>query len=206
VLAIEALEVGVAHFFTAPVRNRAAHSYQGVMNDRGERPLPDDLLAVADWLRSERPSLDGLGLDRAKTRARARATAAQRTAATHRKGALLKSRLAITMILALGILMSLSGATLAVSGLGDSGDNAAETQYPEDQGQESSSSSSSSESLGDASDTGDPGDVEEASQESSGGGDELAFTGFAAIPVLIGGVALLGSGLVLRRRSERDEQ
>ena len=175
------------------------------MSDRGERPLPDDLLAVADWLRAERPSLDGLGLDRAKTRARARATAAQRTAATHRKGALLKSRLAITMILALGILMSLSGATLAVSGLGDSGDNAAETQYPEDQGQESSSSSSS-ESLGDASDTGDPGDVEEASQESSGGGDELAFTGFAAIPVLIGGVALLGSGLVLRRRSERDEQ
>ncbi len=176
------------------------------MSDRGERPLPDDLLAVADWLRAERPSLDGLGLDRAKTRARARATAAQRTAATHRKGALLKSRLAITMILALGILMSLSGATLAVSGLGDSGDNAAETQYPEDQGQESSSSSSSSESLGDASDTGDPGDVEEASQESSGGGDELAFTGFAAIPVLIGGIALLGSGLVLRRRSERDEQ
>jgi hypothetical protein len=175
------------------------------MSDRGERPLPDDLLAVADWLRAERPSLDGLGLDRAKTRARARATAAQRTAATHRKGALLKSRLAITMILALGILMSLSGATLAVSGLGDSGDNAAETQYPEDQGQESSSSSSS-ESLGDASDTGDPGDVEEASQESSGGGDELAFTGFAAIPVLIGGIALLGSGLVLRRRSERDEQ
>ena len=178
------------------------------MNDRGERPLPDDLLAVAAWLRSERPSLDGLGLDRAKTRARARATAPQRTGATHRKGALLKSRLAITMILALGILMSLSGATLAVTGLGDSGDNAADGQYFNDPGDESSSdeSSSSSESLGDPSDPSDPGDVEAASQESSGGGDELAFTGFAAIPVLIGGVALLGSGLVLRRRSERDEQ
>ena len=182
------------------------------MNDRGERPLPDDLLAVADWLRSERPSLDGLGLDRAKTRARARATAPQRTGATHRKGALLKSRLAITMILALGILMSLSGATLAVSGLSDSGDDASDVQYFNDPGDESSSddssssSSSSSESLGDPSDPSDPGDVEAASQESSGGGDELAFTGFAAIPVLIGGVALLGSGLVLRRRSERDEQ
>jgi hypothetical protein len=114
------------------------------------------------------------------------------------------------MILALGILMSLSGATLAVTGLGDSGDNAADGQYFNDPGDESSSddssSSSSSESLGDPSDPSDPGDVEAASQESSGGGDELAFTGFAAIPVLIGGVALLGSGLVLRRRSERDEQ
>ncbi len=106
--------------------------------------------------------------------------------------------------------MSLSGATLAVTGLGDSGDSAADGQYFNDPGDESSSddssSSSSSESLGDPSDPSDPGDVEAASQESSGGGDELAFTGFAAIPVLIGGVALLGSGLVLRRRSERDEQ
>jgi hypothetical protein len=29
VLGVEALEVGVAHFFTAAVRNRAVHSYQG---------------------------------------------------------------------------------------------------------------------------------------------------------------------------------
>jgi hypothetical protein len=179
------------------------------MSDRGEHPLADDLLRVAERLRSERPSLDGLGLDRAKTRARARATATQRTAARHRKGALLKSRIAITMILALGILMSLSGATLAFSGLGVSGDDASDVQYMfNNSGDESSSDddSSSSESLGDPSDPSDPGDVEAASQESSGGGDELAFTGFAAIPVLIGGVALLGSGLVLRRRSERDEQ
>lgn len=49
------------------------------MSDRSERPLPDDLLPVAQWLREERPSLDGLALDRAKTRARARAAAAERT-------------------------------------------------------------------------------------------------------------------------------
>ena len=30
---------------------------------------------------------------------------------------------------------------------------------------------------------------------------QLPFTGFAAIPVLIGGIALLSAGLVLRRRS-----
>jgi uncharacterized iron-regulated membrane protein len=168
------------------------------MSDRGERPLPDDLLRVAERLREERPSLDGLGLDRAKTRARRQATAGHR----HRKGALLKSRIAITMILALGILMSLSGATLAVSGLGDSSGDAAGVQYFNDPGDDSSTSS---RSLGDPGDPSDPGDVEAASQESSGDG-ELAFTGFAAIPVLIGGIALLGSGLVLRRRSERDER
>jgi uncharacterized iron-regulated membrane protein len=171
------------------------------MSDRGERQLPDDLLRVAERLREERPSLDGLGLDRAKTRARRQATA-RRTPARNRKGALLKSRIAITMILALGILMSLSGATLAVSGLGDSSGDAAGVQYFNDPGDDSSTSS---RSLGDPGDPSDPGDVEAASQESSGDG-ELAFTGFAAIPVLIGGIALLGSGLVLRRRSERDER
>lgn len=157
---------------------------------------------MAERLRQERPSPDGLTLDRVKTRARARATK------RIRRGALLKSRLAITMILALGILMSLSGAGLAVSGLGDSGDDASDVQYFNDPGDDSSTedSSSSEEVLGDSSDPSDPGDVEAASQEASGGGGELAFTGFAAIPVLIGGVALLGSGLVLRRRSEFGER
>ena len=32
-------------------------------------------------------------------------------------------------------------------------------------------------------------------------GDELPFTGFLALPVLLGGVALLSAGLVLRRRT-----
>lgn len=35
-------------------------------------------------------------------------------------------------------------------------------------------------------------------------GDELPFTGFAAIPILLGGVALLGGGLVLRRRTDQE--
>ena len=156
---------------------------------------------MAERLQQERPGLDGLALDRVKTRARARA------ATKTRRGAFLKSRLAITMILALGILMSLSGAGLAVSGLGDSGDDASDVQYFNDPGDDSSSDDSSSqEVLGGSGGSSDPGDVEEASQEGTGGGEELAFTGFAAIPVLIGGVALLGSGLALRRRSERDEQ
>ncbi len=35
-------------------------------------------------------------------------------------------------------------------------------------------------------------------------GDKLPFTGFGAIPVLIGGLALLSSGFVLRGRSARE--
>ena len=45
--------------------------------------------------------------------------------------------------------------------------------------------------------------MQESRQVSAGadGGDELPFTGFLAIPVLIGGVALLSGGLVLRHRT-----
>ncbi len=38
-------------------------------------------------------------------------------------------------------------------------------------------------------------------QVEANGGDELPFTGFAAVPILIGGIALMGGGLVLRRRT-----
>ncbi len=111
----------------------------------------------------------------------------------------MRSRIAITIILALGILMSLSGAGLAVSGLGDSGD-ASSVQYLTDPGD-----SSRSTSLGDSDPSSDAADVQPAAQESSGDGDEkLAFTGFAAIPILIGGLALLSSGFVLRGRSARE--
>ena len=36
------------------------------------------------------------------------------------------------------------------------------------------------------------------------GGEQLPFTGFAAIPILLGGVALLTTGLVMRRRTADD--
>jgi hypothetical protein len=35
-------------------------------------------------------------------------------------------------------------------------------------------------------------------------GSQLPFTGFAAIPVMLGGIALLTGGLVLRRRTRAE--
>ena len=44
--------------------------------------------------------------------------------------------------------------------------------------------------------------VVSASQQSASNGNSLPFTGYLAIPVLLGGVALAGTGLVLRKKSK----
>jgi hypothetical protein len=129
----------------------------------------------------------------------------------------MKSRLVILTTLVLGMLLSTAGAGLAVSGLSGVNGNAAQTQYPSPGG---------GNVLGDQ-DSGAGNDV--LPQENGGGGGgtnpssgggsgiqpsrqveagadtggsgSLPFTGFAAIPILFGGLVLLGSGLVLRSRA-----
>ena len=117
-------------------------------------------------------------------------------------------------MLVLGLVLSTSGAGLAVTGLANS-DKAAISQYgggttPQGGGgvlgeeetgggtmpQEENNSPSG------GTDVQPTQQVESGAQ--SGGGSELPFTGFAAIPILLGGVALLSAGLVLRRRTGTD--
>ena len=104
----------------------------------------------------------------------------------------MKSRLAILSMLVAGMLLSTTGAGLAVTSLGSN--DASVAQYGGDNG----------DVLG-ASDQGT--EVQPARQVETGAGSgQLPFTGFLAIPVLLGGVALLSTGIVLRRRtaSERN--
>ena len=119
----------------------------------------------------------------------------------------MRSRFAITTLLVIGIIMCGTGAALSVSGVSGSG-SSGDAQYP----------TTPTQTVNPTTDTGTstPGDVPSAltpieasdvqSTEQVSSGDTLPFTGFAAIPVLIGGLVLLGAGLVLRRGSKSGEQ
>jgi hypothetical protein len=100
--------------------------------------------------------------------------------------------MAILLMLALGMTLSTAGAGLAVQDL--TSDDASVAQY----GRDDEGPPRDVLGEGESDD-----DVQPSRQVSAGsdGGDELPFTGFLAIPVLIGGVALLSGGLVLRHRT-----
>src|SRR3954452_12703203 len=87
--------------------------------------LQPDLQPVIDQLRANRPEATALELDAVKQRVPARVAnpARRRT----RGNQLMKSRLVILTMLVLGMLLSTTGAGLAVTGL--SGDNASVAQY-----------------------------------------------------------------------------
>ena len=154
---------------------------------------PPDLVETIELLERERPTATSLELDQMKTRIMARRQSTRRYGP---KGSFLKTRMAITMMLVLGIVLSSTGAGLAVSGSSGSG-SAGAAQYP--QPKENNSNVLGSEEQ--------PAATQEANQvaatTSSG---SLPFTGLAAIPIIIVGVGLLGTGLVLRRGTRRAEQ
>jgi hypothetical protein len=150
----------------------------------------DDFDDVIRLLRENRPEATELELDQIKQRARRRA------AQPARRKQDMKSRLAILFMLVAGMMFSATGAGLAVQGL--TGNDASVQQYdhhtPPGQvlGEENQSSD----------DVQQPRQVETGAN--TGGGDQLPFTGFLALPVLLGGVALLSAGFVLRRRTRND--
>ena len=179
------------------------------MNEKFNEQLPADLAEVSDRLEQSRPSATALELDQIKLRAQRQAG---RTAPFQPKGQLLKSRMAIMSVLALGILMSGTGATLAVSGSSESGD-AGQAQYPNtvtDKGGSQGGDTLAGAEQGPDSDA--PADTPSPSGADTGGqaneqavatssGSSLPFTGLAAIPLLVLGLAMLGGGAVLQRRS-----
>ena len=89
--------------------------------------LGSELQPIADRLRAERPTLSAMELDVVKQRVR---TAAARPTTTKR--GFMRSRLAILLMLVLGLTFSTTGAGLAISGFADGGGQAASTQYDDD--------------------------------------------------------------------------
>jgi hypothetical protein len=160
----------------------------------------DDVIRL---LRENRPEVTELELDQIKQRVR------RRTAQPpSRRRQAMKSRLAILSMLVLGMVFSTTGAGLAVQGLTQN--DASVAQYePEDEepqgGVLGEEESGGGESAGGGAEESDDAVQPSRQVAVSSGGDELPFTGFLAIPVLIGGVALLATGLVLRRQMRRDE-
>ena len=166
--------------------------------------LQPDLQPVIDQLRANRPEATALELDAIKQRVRARSSqpARRRT----RRAQLMKSRMVILPMLVFGMLLSTAGAGLAVTGLTSSQHNASVAQY----GTPTPTPTPENEVLGDqdsgqgvSPENGGGGGVQPARQVEAGetAGSSLPFTGFAAVPILLGGIVLLSAGLVLRRRT-----
>lgn len=162
----------------------------------------DDVIRL---LRENRPEATELELDQIKQRVRRRTVQPP-----SRRREAMKSRLAILSMLALGMVFSTTGAGLAVQGL--TSDDASVAQYgPEEEqppggvlGEDVAGGGG-----GEADEEGVAGEeaVQPARQVAAGSADDtLPFTGFLAIPVLVGGVALLSTGLVMRHRTRRDDE
>lgn len=120
----------------------------------------------------------------------------QRVIAGAGRGITLRSRLAILTILVLGVILSMSGAALGVSAISGGG-SAGVAQY------------GGGGSAGDDDQGGEEGDDDDDDAEAArqvtvrrGGGGGLPLTGYAAIPALLAGVGMLGSGIALNRRSK----
>ena len=136
----------------------------------------------------------------------------------------MKSRIAILAMLVTGMVFSTAGAGLALSG--GSHHNASIAQYgqtptptptatPTPGGgvlpAESGGGGSHPSGGGTAPATGnapaggtapaEAANTQPVRQEAAATSSQLPFTGFAAIPVILGGLALLAGGLILRRRT-----
>jgi hypothetical protein len=162
----------------------------------GERD-PAELGPIEERLRMERATATPTELDALKLRAMKQARSA---APTFRKGAWMKSRLALTLMIVLGLMMSTTGAGLAISGSSGSG-SAAQGQYgDDDKGEKDDNLAGAIQGDGgnDAAESQPSEQVAVAGDEDSG---SLPFTGFFTIPLIVGGVALLSGGALLRWRA-----
>jgi hypothetical protein len=158
-------------------------------------------------LEAERPRLDGHELDRLSLRCRSRSTRPQQS-----KEQPMRSRIAVTAMLVLGVMLSTTGVGLAVSGSSGSG-SAGSAQYPtkttpsaaggQGGGYRGAVDVRPPPAAGDtpADENGAPAVQVTRQLSAESDANELPFTGFAVFPIIAAGVLLLFAGLFLRRRS-----
>ena len=186
--------------------------------------IPEDLRGIDAALRDSRPELpaDRMASVAARARSRARASVLPHV---NTKESFLRSRIAITLMLVLGFGFSSAGVGMAVQNVATQDTSAADAQYnlgetdkqptlgnQPDQTEVAEEVEEGTNPGGEQKKT--PGKEvagnqvagEQTAQETrqlgaENGGEELPFTGFAAIPVLLMGLALLSAGFILRRRA-----
>src|SRR5215212_9726256 len=133
-----------------------------------DTPFADD--ALEHRLRSERPELSALQMDAVKGSVRRRVQGRGNTIPGR---SLMKSRLALTLVLVLGLMMTGTGATIAITGASDNG-SAGVAQYDDnDNGSEGGNLAGEEQGGGGGGDTTQPAE-QVAAQGSSG---SLPFTG-----------------------------
>ena len=187
-----------------PVGNHGPRSYKPVMKRHFDTQLPADLADVAQRLTQDAPRMSAIELDELKRRVTTRGARKP----THQTRSIMRARFTFTSLLAAGILMTSGGATLAVSGLADRADK---EQYgttttksatvPSGTLGATGVADSPSESSSPSENSGAAPTAQAPRQVAESGGGDLPFTGYAGIPILLIGVALLASGLVLRRNA-----
>jgi hypothetical protein len=95
------------------------------MDHSNRNRTPAELEGIEDALRAERHQASALELDRIKLQT---IRQAERSRPSLKKGTFMKSRLALTLMLVAGFMLSTTGAGLAISGSSSSG-SAASSQY-----------------------------------------------------------------------------
>jgi hypothetical protein len=177
---------------------------------QSDRDFPEEFGGIVEHLRAHRAELSPLDLDRIKRASRDRAVGKPRLR-NREATPVMRTRSSILAVLASGILLSGGGAAMGISGLASSG-SASQAQYLQTgtpgggkgaaQVLGAHATAPTHHAVRGTHATVSPSAVAQPTrQQSIGHSGSLPFTGYAAIPVLLLGLALLGTGFVMRRRT-----
>src|SRR5215210_4661876 len=177
------------------------------MDELNGQRLPSELAELEQRLRQGRAQASELELDELKLRSMSQARRAKPATGP---GGFMKSRFALLAMIVVGLMMSTTGVGLAISGSSGSGSAATNNYYQVPTNGTGGNQTVAGQQEGDdvgsgnapaGADQGTQGTQDTAQTAATSSGNSLPFTGFLAIPLLIGGVALLGTGSVLRRKN-----